>query len=109
MSDPVSTTTAQDVQHIRQEVLACHYQAAKAELESYARAAPLQQQFTLAGGPTEEVAQNVAEKFIKEGITAKVVKSGWVWTSYQLAVEVPLGSLMPAKPVEAAPIPPATV
>ena len=108
MSDSSSTTTtAQNLQQIRQEVLARHYQAAKEELTAYVRQAPLQQQFTLASVcPTAEIAQHVAEKFTKEGMTTTVAKSGWLFTSYQLSVEVPLGSLMPVKPAEAAPIVP---
>ena len=91
-----------DLNTIREDTLAKHFGAAKAELQAMISAEPLRTEFTLISGcVSEEVTQEVIRRLNEGGLKAKMVKTGVITTGYSIKVTVDLPeNLNPFVPVE---------
>lgn len=86
------TSLLDSVNTLRNETIDKHFSAAKAEFETKIKLSPLETKFNIyAGCISDDMTEELANKFNNGGIKAKAIKSGWLYNAY-LSVESPLSA-----------------
>ncbi len=79
------------VNQLREDKIATHYRASLEEIRAKVEAEPLRTRFEIyAGCPTHEITKEVCHRLNQDGFKAKVMETGWVFTTWYLAVKVRL-------------------
>jgi hypothetical protein len=86
-------TLLENINNIRENTIATHYAAARAQLEESIAANALKTSFCVSAGCiSKEITQEIAHRFNQEGIKSTVTKGGFFTTQWYITAEPALPS-----------------